>query len=154
MATTPLSITTSTETSRQYPRGQRRQSNLGRVWQRWLVAIDAGTFQRITDIPLPVHPEGFQLDSASGQVFVNRPKSHTIAVVDRRSGKLASTWSITIAGDDARALHHSSCVTLGLRFNYLSRVSQLCQPSDRDIRLPGYQVQRLTAATVAIANLR
>jgi hypothetical protein len=33
-ATTPLSITTSTETSRQYPRGQRRQSNLGRVWQR------------------------------------------------------------------------------------------------------------------------
>ena len=34
-ATTPLSITTSTETSRQYPRGQRRQSNLGRVWQRW-----------------------------------------------------------------------------------------------------------------------
>jgi hypothetical protein len=33
-ATKPLSITTSTETSRQYPRGQRRQSNLGRVWQR------------------------------------------------------------------------------------------------------------------------
>ena len=65
-----------------------------------LVAIDAGTFQRITDIPLPVHPEGFQLDSASGQVFVNLPKSHTIAVVDRRSGKLASTWSITIAGDN------------------------------------------------------
>jgi len=70
-----------------------------------LVAIDAGTFLRflrITDIPLPVHPEGFQLDSASGQVFVNLPKSHTIAVVDRRSGKLASTWSITIAGDNAR----------------------------------------------------
>jgi hypothetical protein len=65
-----------------------------------LVAIDAGTFQRITDIPLPVHPEGFQLDSVSGQVFVNLPKSHTIAVVDRRSGKLASTWSITIAGDN------------------------------------------------------
>ena len=67
------------------------------------MAIDAGTFLRflrITDIPLPVHPEGFQLDSASGQVFVNLPKSHTIAVVDRRSGKLASTWSITIAGDN------------------------------------------------------
>ena len=64
------------------------------------MGIDAGTFLRITDIPLPVHPEGFQLDSASGQVFVNLPKSHTIAVVDRRSGKLASTWSITIAGDN------------------------------------------------------
>jgi hypothetical protein len=35
-ATTPLSITTSTETSRQYPRGQRRQSNL------W--SSHAGTF--------------------------------------------------------------------------------------------------------------
>jgi len=65
-----------------------------------LVAIDARTFQRIADIPLPVHPEGFQLDSASGQVFVNLPKAHTIAVVDRRSGKLASNWSIAIPGDN------------------------------------------------------
>jgi DNA-binding beta-propeller fold protein YncE len=65
-----------------------------------LVAIDARTFQRIADIPLPVHPEGFQLDSASGQVFVNLPKAHAIAVVDRRSGNLASNWSIAIPGDN------------------------------------------------------
>jgi YVTN family beta-propeller protein len=65
-----------------------------------LVAIDARTFERIADIPLPVHPESFQLDSASGQVFVNLPKAHTIAVVGRRSGKLASNWSIAIPGDN------------------------------------------------------
>jgi hypothetical protein len=58
-----------------------------------LVAIDARTFQRIADIPL-------QLDSASGQVFVNLPKAHTIAVVDRQSGKLAANWPIAIAGDN------------------------------------------------------
>ena len=48
-----------------------------------LAVIDAKTLQRIADIPLPVHPEGFQLDSASSQVFVNLPKARAIAVVDR-----------------------------------------------------------------------
>ena len=65
-----------------------------------LAAIDARTLQRIADIPLPVHPEGFQLDSASGQVFINLPKAHTIAVVDRRSEKLAANWPIALAGEN------------------------------------------------------
>jgi len=49
-----------------------------------LAAIDARTLQRIADVPLPVHPEGFQLDLASSQVFVNLPKAHAIAAADRR----------------------------------------------------------------------
>ena len=65
-----------------------------------LAAIDAKTLQRIADIPLPVHPEGFQLDPASGQVFVNLPKAHAIAAADRRSGKLTASWPVTIAGDN------------------------------------------------------
>ena len=56
--------------------------------------------QRIADIPLPVHPEGFQLNSASSRVFVNLPKARTIAVVDRRSGKPTANWPIAIAGDN------------------------------------------------------
>jgi DNA-binding beta-propeller fold protein YncE len=65
-----------------------------------LAAIDVKTLQRIADIPLPVHPEGFQLDPASSQVFVNLPKAHAIAAADRRSGKLTASWPITIAGDN------------------------------------------------------
>jgi len=65
-----------------------------------LAAIDARTLQRIADIPLPVHPEGFQLDPASSQVFVNLPKAHAIAAADRRSGKLTASWPVTIAGDN------------------------------------------------------
>jgi DNA-binding beta-propeller fold protein YncE len=65
-----------------------------------LAVIDATTLQRIADIPLPVHPEGFQLDSASSQVFVNLPKAHAIASVDRHSGKLTTSWPIAIAGDN------------------------------------------------------
>ena len=58
------------------------------------------TLQRIADIPLPVHPEGFQLDPASSQVFVNLPKANAIAAADRRSGKLTASWPIAIAGDN------------------------------------------------------
>jgi DNA-binding beta-propeller fold protein YncE len=65
-----------------------------------LAAIDARTLQRMADIPLPVHPEGFQLDPASSQVFVNLPKAHAIAAADRRSGKLTASWPVTIAGDN------------------------------------------------------
>jgi YVTN family beta-propeller protein len=39
-----------------------------------LAVIDAKTFQRTADIPLPVHPEGFQFDSASGQVYSISPR--------------------------------------------------------------------------------
>jgi DNA-binding beta-propeller fold protein YncE len=65
-----------------------------------LAAIDAKTLQRIADIPLPVHPEGFQLDPASGQVFINLPKARAIAAADRRAGKLTASWPITIGGDN------------------------------------------------------
>jgi YVTN family beta-propeller protein len=65
-----------------------------------LAVFDAKSLQRIVDIPLPVHPEGFQLDPASSQVFVNLPKARTIAVVDRQSGKLTASWPTAIAGDN------------------------------------------------------
>ena len=65
-----------------------------------LAAIDAKTLEKIADIPLPVHPEGFQLDHASSQVFINLPKAHAIAVADRRLGKLTASWPIAVAGDN------------------------------------------------------
>jgi len=63
-----------------------------------LAIIDAKAFRRIADIALGAHPESFQLDPVGNQIFVNLPDAHTIAVVDRQTGKRTATWLITIAG--------------------------------------------------------
>jgi DNA-binding beta-propeller fold protein YncE len=57
-----------------------------------LAVIDPGTRSKLRTIPLPAHPEGFQLDPGSARVFVNLPDARQIAVVDRAGGKLLATW--------------------------------------------------------------
>ena len=57
-----------------------------------LAAIDPGTRAKLRTIPLPAHPEGFQLDPGSARVFVNIPDAQQIAVVDRAGGKPLATW--------------------------------------------------------------
>jgi DNA-binding beta-propeller fold protein YncE len=44
------------------------------------------------EIPLPVHPEGFQLDPGGRRIFVNLAELGQVGVVDRTSGKLVATW--------------------------------------------------------------
>jgi len=61
-----------------------------------LVVIDIASSLKIAEVPLSVHPEGFQLDAAGKQIFVNLPKARAIAVVDRQSGKQTATWSMSI----------------------------------------------------------
>jgi len=74
-----------------------------------LAVIDIASFRKIADIPLSVHPEGFQLDPSSNQIFVNLPKSRAIAVVDRQSGKQTASWPMRIgAGNFPMALNHDS----------------------------------------------
>jgi DNA-binding beta-propeller fold protein YncE len=63
-----------------------------------LAVIDAANSRKIADIPLGVHPEGFQLDPGSSRIFVNLPKAQAIAVVDRQSGKQTATWPMRVAG--------------------------------------------------------
>jgi YVTN family beta-propeller protein len=63
-----------------------------------LAVIEAANSRKIADIPLSVHPEGFQLDPGSNRIFVNLPKAQAISVVDRQSGRQTATWSMSIAG--------------------------------------------------------
>jgi YVTN family beta-propeller protein len=65
-----------------------------------LAVIDAASSRKLADIPLSVHPEGFQLDPGSSRIFVNLPKAQAIAVVDRQSGKQTATWPTKIAGNN------------------------------------------------------
>jgi DNA-binding beta-propeller fold protein YncE len=57
-----------------------------------LAIIDPASRKKLRDIPLPSHPEGFQIDPASTRVFVNVPDARQIAVVDRLSAEPLATW--------------------------------------------------------------
>jgi YVTN family beta-propeller protein len=71
-----------------------------------LAVIDPKSLQKTADIPLPAHPESFQLDPGSTRVFVNLPGARAIAVVDRQAGKQTASWPTTIAeGNFPMALH-------------------------------------------------
>jgi YVTN family beta-propeller protein len=63
-----------------------------------LAVIDAASSRKIADMPLSVHPEGFQLDPGSNRIFVNLPKAQAIAVIDGQSGKQSATWPTKTAG--------------------------------------------------------
>jgi len=64
-----------------------------------LAVIDPNTRSKIADIPLKAHPEGFQLDAKSHQIFVNVPDARAIAVIDILKGQQKESWPTT----DARA---------------------------------------------------
>jgi hypothetical protein len=59
-----------------------------------LASIDPATRSKVGEIPLKAHPEAFQIDPGTGQIFVNVPNAHGIAVVDRASQKQTSKWPI------------------------------------------------------------
>jgi hypothetical protein len=58
-----------------------------------LAVIDPAGGGKVVDIPLPAHPESFQLARSTPQIFVNVPKARAIAVVDREAGKQTASWA-------------------------------------------------------------
>lgn len=65
-----------------------------------LAVIDPGTRSKLRTIPLPAHPEGFQLDPGTTRVFVNLPDARQIAVVDRTGGQPSATWPLKNLGSN------------------------------------------------------
>jgi DNA-binding beta-propeller fold protein YncE len=63
-----------------------------------LAGIDPVTAKVIGEAKLAGHPESFQLERGGSRVFVNVPSAGQIAVVDRNSMKVTSTWPVTSAG--------------------------------------------------------
>lgn len=55
-----------------------------------IAVVDLTTERRVLEIPLPGHPEAFQLDSA--RVFVNLPDRHAIAVRSASKPEVGATW--------------------------------------------------------------
>ena len=51
-------------------------------------------FCKIGDVKLAAHPESFQLDPASGRIFVNVPDAGQIAVVDLATARQVASWTV------------------------------------------------------------
>jgi DNA-binding beta-propeller fold protein YncE len=63
-----------------------------------IAAIDLAQRRKSAEFSVPAHPEGFQLDHATGRIFVNIPKAAAIVVIDGLTGKQAATWALKGAG--------------------------------------------------------
>lgn len=69
-----------------------------------LAVLDGATGRQVSDIPLPGHPESFQLETTGSRVFVNIPDVAQIAVVDRLTHKRLGHWGLAnAAGNFAMA---------------------------------------------------
>lgn len=51
-------------------------------------------------LELPSHPESFQIEQQGKRLYVNLPKSHSIAVIDRSHDAIADMWRQTAAADN------------------------------------------------------
>jgi DNA-binding beta-propeller fold protein YncE len=59
-----------------------------------LAVIDPAKASLVSRIPLPAHPEGFQLDPDNRRAFVNVPDAHQIAVVDMDASRQTASWPV------------------------------------------------------------
>ena len=66
--------------------------------------IDLRSNSKIESFALKAHPEGFQFDAGTHQIFVNLPNDRAIAVVDVTTGRQRATWSVTYGANFPMAL--------------------------------------------------
>jgi YVTN family beta-propeller protein len=59
--------------------------------------IGGNSGKEVSNVKLDGHPESFQFEPSGSKIFVNIPSSNQIAVVDRKLGKVVSTWLMTSA---------------------------------------------------------
>ena len=64
-----------------------------------LAVIDPSTHSKVADVPLKAHPESFQIDPDTSQIFVNVPDARGIAVVNISSRTQVATWPLDRDGN-------------------------------------------------------
>jgi YVTN family beta-propeller protein len=63
-----------------------------------IATVDPATRTKVADFRLPAHPEGFQIDRKTNQIFVNVPRSAAIVALDPVTGKQRAAWPMKDAG--------------------------------------------------------
>jgi YVTN family beta-propeller protein len=69
-----------------------------------IAVIDLKDNDKIFSFALRVHPESFQLDNSSRQIFVNLPNARAIAVLNESTGKEGAVWPVRHGGNFPMAL--------------------------------------------------
>ena len=57
-----------------------------------IAVIDADTHKQIVNVPLPAHPEGFQIDKQLNRLYVNVPDAGITGVIDITNMKPIAQW--------------------------------------------------------------
>jgi hypothetical protein len=57
-----------------------------------LGVIDTAAASEVAKVPLPKHPESFQLEQGGNRIFVNVPDAKQVAVIDREKRVVIETW--------------------------------------------------------------
>jgi DNA-binding beta-propeller fold protein YncE len=59
-----------------------------------IAIFDAITRNKVGELTLRAHPEGFQLDASAKRLYVNVPDAHQVAVVDLATERQSETWAM------------------------------------------------------------
>jgi DNA-binding beta-propeller fold protein YncE len=74
-----------------------------------LAVIDPASVSKPADIPLPGHPEAFQLTRDGTHIYVNVPNAQTVAVIDAAAGRVTGRWPTQgLGGNFAMALDENA----------------------------------------------
>jgi DNA-binding beta-propeller fold protein YncE len=74
-----------------------------------IAIIDAQKHEKIGDVRLSAHPEGFQIDKAINKIFVNAPDAHQIDVIDLTTMSVTAKWETEFGANFPMAIdkeHH------------------------------------------------
>jgi len=63
-----------------------------------LAVLDGASGRKIAEIPLPAHPESFQLERHGDRIYANVPDARHVAVIDRAAGREIGQWNRPGAG--------------------------------------------------------
>jgi DNA-binding beta-propeller fold protein YncE len=62
-----------------------------------IAAVDPADGRKLGETRLAGHPESFQLETAGPRIYVNVPTANHVAVLDRDTMKVVTTWPVTDA---------------------------------------------------------
>jgi hypothetical protein len=75
-----------------------------------IAIIDPMKRQKIADVKLPEHPEGFQIDYNLKKLFVNVPDAKQIDVIDLNTAKVIANWATEYNANFPMAIDESAHV--------------------------------------------
>ena len=73
-----------------------------------IAVIDVKQQKKFSPVPLPAHPESFQLGRDAKQVFINVPGVHAIVVLDAATGSQTAKWPVREGGNFPMAVDHAA----------------------------------------------